>query len=141
MQNWILRCIYNTRFFVFLGRFCNVGFKSHILGIFYSTWGIKNAEFDADFESLKSAKIVQEKKLKNGVWLLSQYSKAAYNFCWVTFLKIFQRIRIQQRILRFFKPRVEFSNKNLFWPIWALFENFQAKIARNCLKKNEKRQL
>ncbi len=39
----------------------------------------------------------------------------------------------------FFYPIWNFRKTNLFWPIWALFENFRAKIARNCTGKKEKK--
>jgi hypothetical protein len=47
------------------------------------------------------------------------------------------QIRNQAQILAFFIPIFRWCNKQIFWPILALFANFGAKIARNG-SKNEK---
>jgi hypothetical protein len=84
----------------------------------------KNAEFDADFESVeKVVKKCTKKKVisKTSLTNMSKSEKSAffrhifaYNFFWYILSKLFQRIRNQREILRFLTPFLNFSKKIFF---------------------------
>jgi hypothetical protein len=68
--------------------------------------GIKNEEFEANFESAKNGKIIYAKKVINNkvmakcrFWLLLLCANA-YTFFGASILAIFQRIQNQHKILR-----------------------------------------
>ncbi len=123
MLNWILRLIYKICFSLFLSRFKRVWLKKFAKSADMTKkncfqiifiWVSKNADFDAEFESVeKVAKKLTQRKLQ-GWELLYTVPKDekvhnSYTFMLITFfneifLQFFQWIQNQHQILHFLIP-------------------------------------
>ena len=106
----------------------------------------KNAEFHADFESVKKVvkKCKKRVKSKTSLTNMSKSEKVHFSvtfllitYFWKNFSTLFQRIRNQRKILRFLTPFSIFSKKNFLKVILVLFSNFDCKCAGNGSKKRK----
>ncbi len=94
----------------------------------------KNAEFHADFEAVeKLVKKMHQKKVisKTSLTNMSKSEKVKISvtfllitFFWCIFSNLFQRIRNQREILRFFDTHVEFLKKTFFLALISTFLKF-----------------
>ncbi len=126
-------------FFDFLSHFLRVGLQSLKIVLIWPKKNFfwkkskkvsKNAEFHADFESVeKVIKKCTKKKLKaKQVWRTWVKVKKVHisvmflliTFCVCIFSNLFQRIRNQREILRFFIPILIFWRKKFFLLLLAL---------------------
>ncbi len=155
LPNEILRHIHKKRFSVFLScflRICNQSLQKVLVrakqdfSLKNSIWVSKNAEFHADFESIKKVLKKCTIKLLAKMWrkkalfhFLLMFVKLflLITFFWCIFLQLFQRIRNQREILRFLVSFQIFFKNFFFWVILVLFGNFEAKRAKNG-SKNQK---
>ncbi len=112
LQNLILKHIYKKMFFHFFSHFLQ-----------NSNMGIKNAEFDADFESVeKAAKNFQWKSNKKMEFFYFYYGvqKFSANHFFLIFCTFFNKLFC-----------VLWYPYRIFLLILALFANFQASVGRN----------
>jgi hypothetical protein len=106
-----------------------------------------NAEFHADFESVeKVLKKCAKKKLLAKTWrknalfsLLLMFVKLVLliTFFWCIFSQLFQRIRNQREILRFFKTFFDFFKKNYFLGHISTFFKLWSQTRKKRLKKSK----
>ncbi len=145
MQNWILRHICNRRF-RFFEAFCNFGLKSANLRIFLLhkfSIGVKNAEFDADFESVKKWLYKSLGKKVGKIELMTFIT--VFKRCWpITFLgwpfcTFFNVLVVSKEFCGFFTPYGIFAKQICFGLYGYFLKTFEPKSHETAIIKKKRK--